>query len=408
MSVSASVIGDTRGDSRVTGLVAGAHFFSHLYILCLPPIFPVLQSELGVTGVQLGLLIAAINITTMVAQPPTGFLVDRFGPARILIIGHSLFALAIALLGLAPSYAAMIGCLVLAGLGNAVYHPADYSILANRISGSRVGRAFSIHTFGGYAGFAAAPLTVVPLTEAFGWRPALVLLGIAGFAMTAALVIWRDDLAIEVARARDRAGDDPPAQPRKHLLLTAPILLSLLFYLLLAAGHSGLTSFSPTALDDLYGFGLIQANLPVTTYLVVSAFGVLLGGWFADRTGRHDLVVGTSSLVIAMMAALVAAASLSLPWLTAAFFVAGLASGVIAPSRDMLVRAVTPRGASGKVFGFVMTGFNIGSLLAPPLYGLLLDHGSPRLVFWAVAAFSLATVLTVVGAVGDRSVPRAA
>jgi FSR family fosmidomycin resistance protein-like MFS transporter len=384
------------GDLKVTSLISVGHFFSHLYILVLPPIFPVLQEALGVSATALGVALAALNVVTMFCQAPTGFLVDRLGPARILIAGHFLFAAAIACIGLIPGYGALVLFMVAAGLGNAVYHPADYAILAARVSEGRVGRAFSFHTFGGYLGFAAAPLSVVPLTAAFGWQWALVILGLAGITMGLILLANRD--ALTITRPAPVKGGRGDAPSDRRLLMSLPILLSLLFFVLLAASHSGFTSFSPMALVEMYGFELVQANLPLTAFLVISAAGVLLGGMIADRTQRHALVVAASSLTIALAATLVAAGSLPLWALVAVFLVAGLASGVIAPSRDMLVRAVTPPGASGKVFGFVMTGFNIGSLILPPAYGLSLDLQAPRLVFWGVALFSVLTLVTLAGA----------
>src|SRR4051812_25154763 len=178
-------------DAKVVGLISAAHFFSPLFILALPPIFIVLQRDLEVGATQLGVLIAAANLTTMVCQTPTGFLVDRFGPARILVIGHSLMAVSVGLLGLWPNYGWLLALMVFVGLGNAVYHPADYAILAARVTHGRIGRAFSIHTFGGYVGFAAAPLTMVPLTQMFGWRAALLLIGLAGLSVTMALLLNR-------------------------------------------------------------------------------------------------------------------------------------------------------------------------------------------------------------------------
>jgi MFS family permease len=164
----------TAGNHEVVGLVTTAHFFSHLYILALPSVFPLIQAELGLAAVHLGLAVAAANATTMLLQTPTGFLVDRWGAARLLAAGQAAFAAAILLVGLAPGLGTILGAMVLAGLGNAVYHPANYAILAARVPDGRIGRAFSLHTFGGYAGFAAAPLTLAPLAQALGWRAALV------------------------------------------------------------------------------------------------------------------------------------------------------------------------------------------------------------------------------------------
>jgi MFS family permease len=387
----------TDRDLRVTGLITGGHFFSHLYILALPPLFPLLHQELGVSMTALGLLLATLNVTTVLAQPPIGFLVDRIGPARILIVGHLLFASAIALIGVWPVYPALLLLMVLAGLGNAVYHPADYAVLAAKVSPERMGRAFSVHTFGGYAGFAAAPILMVGLTQLFGWQAALAIAGGAGIALGAVLIANRQALAI--GRAAPRQGG---AGADLRLLASRPVLLSLLFFFLLAFSHGGFVSFSVVVLTKLYGLSLVEANTPITVYLFLSAAGVLAGGWIADKVGRHALTVGLCSFLIAAMAVLLAASTLTLAGLVLAFAVAGFASGVIAPSRDMLVRAVTPPGASGKVFGFVMVGFNLGGLMGPPLYGAVLDHADPRLVFWLIAAFSLAVLVTVLGTASRR------
>lgn len=396
MATRAAGAGQAGGsDVKVTSLITAAHFFSHFYILALPPLFGLLSTELGVSVAALGLALAVLNVTTVVCQPPIGFLVDRIGPAAILIAGHTAFAASIGLFGVFPSFEALLVLMVLAGLGNAVYHPADYAVLAARVSPGRVGRAFSIHTFGGYLGFAVAPPVMVALTAWLGWQAAMVAAGLAGLVVTVALVGSRGELS-----ARESA----PAAPRKEatrtdmrLLMSAPVLLSLLFFLLLAVSHSGFTAFTVVVLQRLYGFDLATASLPLTVYLVVSALGVLAGGWVADRYGRHGLVVGVSSAVIGIAAGLFALFEMGLWPIVGLFLVAGFASGVIAPSRDMMVRRVTPKGASGKVFGFVMVGFNIGGLIAPPLYGLLVDIGMLRLVFWLVAIFSFLTIATIAG-----------
>ena len=161
-------------------------------------------------------------------------------------------------------------------------------------------------------------------------------------------------------------------------------------------------------LERVYGMSLTEANLPVALFLLVGTAGVLVGGWIADRTDRHGIVVSVSSLAMALTAALVAGVALSLPVMLTLFIIAGFANGLIAPSRDMLVRAVTPAGASGKVFGFVTVGFNIGGLVAPPLFGLLIDRGMPLMVFWIVAVVSLATIFTVMGTMGERQAIRPA
>lgn len=399
MASAAAPLARPAGDGAVVALIAVAHFFSHLYILILPPLFPVLAGELGVGVAALGLALAALNLTTILCQPPLGFLVDRIGAAPILIAGHLLMAGAVAAIGLVPGYAALLACMVAAGLGNAVYHPADYAILGARVRPDRVGRAFAVHTFGGYLGFAAAPITIVALTGLVGWRVALLLAGGAGLAVGLLLFGARRLLATPPGARRSK-GEAGGADLR--LLASGPVLLALLFFVLLALGHGGITGFTPVVLERTRGLDLAAANTPLAAYLLASSPGVLLGGWLADRFGRHGLVVSLCSLVIAAAALAAALARSELPLLVLLFAVAGLASGIIAPSRDMLVKAVTPPGASGRVFGFVMVGFNVGGLVAPPAYGFLVDAGRPELVFLGVALASLVTMATVAGTAGRR------
>lgn len=380
-------------DVRVTALITSAHFFAHLYILALPPIFPVLQAELRLSVTELGLLLAAINVTTVLAQPPIGVLVDRYGPGLILILGQTAMALGIGLAGLGSSLLTFLPLMILAGLGNAVYHPADYAILSARVSPGRTARAFSIHTFGGYLGFAAAPVVMVALTQLMGWRAALLVIGAAGLAMAGVLAAARRELAATTATRPGAAAGGGTLR----LLTSPPVLAGFLFFLLLALGHAGISGFSVVALSALYGLDLAAANVPITLFLAVSAAGVLAGGWIADRLGRHGLVVAVCSTVVALMAGTVALVELPSPILALLFALGGLANGIIAPSRDMMIRAITPPGASGRVFGVVMVGFNVGGLVAPPLYGLAVDHASPAAVFAIVALVSLATALTVLG-----------
>lgn len=405
MASAAAPLAAPATDVPVVGLIALAHFFSHLYILVLPPLFPVLAPELGVGVAALGLALAALNLTTILAQPPLGFLVDRIGAAPILLAGHLLMAGAIAAIGLVPGYPALLACVVAAGLGNAVYHPADYAILGTRVRPERLGRAFAVHTFGGYLGFAAAPLTIVALTGLVGWRTALLLVGGAGLAVGLLLLAGRRWLATPPGA---RAGKGAAGSADRRLLSSGPVLLALLFFVLLALGHGGITGFTPVVLERSRGLDLAAANLPLAAFLLASTLGVLLGGWAADRLGRHGLIVAGCSLAIAAMATAAVLLAPPLPQLILLFALGGLASGVIAPSRDMLVRAVTPPGASGRVFGFVMVGFNLGGLVAPPAYGFLVDSGRPELVLLMVALVSLVTMSTVAGTAGRRPAAEAA
>jgi MFS family permease len=386
-----------RHDAKVIGLIASGHFLSHFYILILPPLFPLLRGEYGVSYTALGLALAVLNGTTALTQAPVGFLVDRFGARGILITGLALFALATALIGLFPTYPALVVLMIMAGLGNSVFHPADYAILSASVNVERMGRAFSIHTFGGYFGFAAAPVTVVFLTGLVGWQWALVLCGALGL-VVALLLLANSAVLVDDSAARQTRKAGPARRGGDlQLLLGLPVLTSLAFFMMLALTHGGLTSFGVSALESIYQVPLVEATTPLSAYLFVSAFGVLAGGWAADRTGRHDLLVGGCMIMTALLVAPIAAFGPPLVLVAALLGAAGFFSGAVAPSRDRMVRAITPPGSSGKVFGFVTTGFNIGGLITPLAFGMVMDHSEPRLVFWLVAALSLVTLITVFG-----------
>lgn len=382
-------------DVRVIGLVGTGHFLAHFYILVLPPLFPLLRQELGVSYTALGIALGVLNVVTAITQAPIGFLVDRIGARWILIGGLALFGLATALVGVFPSYPALLVLMVLAGLGNAVFHPADYAILSGSIDDRWMGRAFAIHTAGGYFGFAAAPVVIVFLTELFGWQSALMLSGVFGLVIALLMVVERNSLQDEAGSQGEtkRSGRTDLA-----LLMSPPVLLATLFFVLIALAHGGFSNYGVAAIEERYGVSLVEANAPLTAYLFASAFGVLAGGVIADRSRRHELVVALCFIMVALSVVPVAALMLPFAVVVGAFGVAGLFSGIVAPSRDMMVRKLTPPGQSGKVFGFVMSGFNVGGVLLPLVYGLVLDFGHPSLVFWLIALISLLTLPTLMSA----------
>jgi MFS family permease len=403
-----SPIATGRRDLKVISLIGTAHFFSHFYILVLPPLFPLLRDAFGVGYTALGLALAVLNAVTGLTQAPVGFLVDRFGARAPLIGGLALFSLAIGLIGLFPSYPMLLALMVMAGLGNSVFHPADYAILASAVEQRRMGRAFSIHTFGGHAGFALAPPVIVLLTAAFDWRIALALAGAAGLVMSLLLALSGDLLRTGAGPGRAGAARASQSMSGIRLLLSGPILMAFLFFIMLAASNGGYTSFGVAAIEALYRVPLAEANLPLTLFLAASALGVLAGGWIADRTQQHQHVVGGSFVLVALVSALIPELLPPFPVTAALFALAGFFSGMVAPSRDMMVRAVTPPGASGKVFGFVTTGFSVGGIAAPLLFGAVLDYGDPGLVFWTVAALSLLTLVVVYATARSAQQPRAA
>lgn len=383
-------------DARVIGLIGAAHFGSHFFHLVLPPLFPLLKGALGVTYAELGLLMTLFFAASGLAQTPAGFLVDRLGADRVLIGGLAMLAGAILLSGLVPGYAALLPLVLLAGLGNSVFHPADYAILSHRVAPNRMARAFSVHTIGGTLGWAAAPAVVVALAELASWRTALVVAGLIGLAIVALLALFRDDLRYALATPGPRAA----ARATHHaaylrLLLSAPVLMCFGFFALYATALMALQGFLPLGLSRAHAVPLVVATATITAFMLGSAAGTIAGGILADRRGGYRAIIagglGASAAVILVLGYLAVPDAL----LLALVGLAGAASGLITPSRDMLVRAAAPPGASGKVFGFVYSGLDLGGTLAPLLVGLLMDMRQPRAVFWVVAVATAAGILLV-------------
>jgi MFS transporter, FSR family, fosmidomycin resistance protein len=404
--------GTLKRDVRIIGLVSSAHFFSHFFQLVLPPLFPLLKDAFGVPYVALGFMMSLMYAASGIGQTISGFLVDRFGAARVLVAGMGLFAGAIAAAGLAPSYWALLPIALLAGLGNSVFHPADYSIFNASVDARRLGRAYGVHSICGNLGWTVAPAVVVTLAAHSSWRTALVTVGGIGVAAALLLSTQTDSLADDrpAASPREVGGGEGGLAADIRLLMVAPVLAAFAYFTLLATSLIGIQTFSVTAMVALYQAPLGLATGALTAFLLGSSGGILVGAFLADHTRRHDLVAGAGMLSGAALALVLASGALALAALPVVMALAGFALGVTSPSRDMLVRQATPRGASGKVYGFVYSGLDLGSSLTPLLFGWLLDRGEPRAVFVVSAAFMLLTITTVVQVRrhGVRSVASAA
>ena len=406
MAVDANVA-PLASNAKVIALISSGHFLSHFYILLLPPLFPVLRDVYGVGFTELGLALTAFSLTTGFIQAPVGFLVDRYGARGILIAGVALESVAFILIGVFPVYAALVTLMIIAGIANAVYHPADYAIMNASVAKERMGRAFSIHTFSGYLGAALAPATMFTLMKWTDWQTALVICGIFG-AVVAAIMALNSNVLLNATSPRDDTGTHSHKAHHSglRLLFSLPILMGLLFFTGISMAGHGISEFSVSVLHLAYDAPLAEAGIVLSAYLFVSPLGVLLGGWVADRTPHHDRFAASCFVVIAVMIFTVAAVDLSLTAIAILFAIAGLANGLVAPSRDMMIRSVTPPGEMGKVFGFVSIGYNVGGVVAPVMFGYILDNADPGLVFWVVGAISLMTVVTVL-ATGRRGRARA-
>ena len=379
-------------DIRLVTGVSAAHFVSHYYILVLPPLFAFVRAEYGVSYTELGLALTVFNAVSAVLQTPAGFLVDRFNAKLILVAGLLVGAVGLAIAALVNSYWVLVAMFGLMGLGNTVYHPADYALLSRHVSPVRVSQAYSVHTFAGLLGGAAAPGTILLMHNLFGWRGAL--LGAAALGTVVALVLlFQRECAIDHAPSKPREIDTVDTGWR--LLFSAPILISFVFFTLLAFGNYGLMNFGVVALGALHGTPAATANAALSANLFMAAIGVLVGGYIAARTSRHSLTAALGLLCAAFTILILGSVDLGALLLIVVMSLTGVGFGIVLPSRDMIVRAVTPPGAFGKVFGFVTNGFNIGGILSPLLFGALMDHGEPRLVFWVIAASAFAGIATL-------------
>jgi len=382
-------------ESRALGVVSAGHLMSHFYVLVLPPLYPVLKEEFGVSYAELGLTATAYAILTGLAQTPVGFLVDRIGGRRLLVGGLIAMGLAIAAIGFSSSFWAVVLLYGLAGLANTVFHPANYAILSASIPRERIGRAFSIHTFVGHIGWAIAPGIVIALTALWNWRTAMVVTGLASVAI-AALIEWqRAALREERASTAASGAASPSIRDGIALLFSPAILLAFVFFVLIAMGFGALRQFAVSALVVGWDLPLATANAVLSGFLIGSPIGILIGGLYVDRMKQPALMAAGGFVVGA--AATLAVGSLPLPiaGLTVTLAVAGLCAGMVQPARDLMLRRMTPEGSAGKVFGFATTGLGFGGAVMPPLFGWVLDQGDPRWVFWLAAAFLLASLVTV-------------
>ena len=379
---------------KVVGLVSTGHFLSHFYMLLIPPLFPLLKDEFGIGFTELGITITVFSLVTGLTQAPVGFLVDRFGARKILLCGLLLESAAFIWIGLSPSYWMLLAMMGVAGLANAVYHPANYAILNASVQSGRIGQAFSIHTAAGMLGNAVAPVTMVLLLSVTDWKTGLIVCGVTGG--LASVLIAANAGALQETASQTEIKQPSTARSGLRLLFSQPILLGALFFLCIGVAGHGVSAFGVATLTVIHEITVTEAATILSAYLFASPIGVLCGGWIADRIRHHHLFAGVCFVAIALAFFTMAGLSMRLEVIAFVFVIAGFFSGVVSPSRDMLIRSLAPPTEMGKVFGFVSTGFNVAGIIAPPLFGYILDHHNPSAVFWTVGAVSLLTVLTVV------------
>jgi MFS family permease len=385
----------SKADSSLRTLTAIsiAHWVSHFHLFVLPMLFPYLKAQLGVGYIELGFALTVFGLVSGLTQAPIGYLADHIGARKVLLAGLTVGGLALILLGMHLSYTSLILCAALLGLANSVYHPADYAILSAHMDVRRMGHAFSIHTFAGFLGGAVAPAIMAALVATVGGLGALIVAGAVGPAVALLLIA----VGIPDASSADRKGDDAAS---KQSVITPALMMLTIFFMLLGLSNAGISNFGVVALMTGYGVTFSAANIALTAFLGASAAGVLAGGYLADRTSRHGSVAAACFGINAVIITIIATVNLPSLVLTLAMGLAGFLGGVIAPSRDMLVRNAAPAGAAGRAFGIVSTGFNFSGILSPLLYGWIMDQSMPHWVFGASVVFMVLTV--VLAMVTDR------
>lgn len=387
-----------RSDAKLIGLVGLAHAISHFSQLVLPPLFPWLKDAFNVSYTELGAVLTVFFVVSCVVQAASGFVVDKLGPRPVLFVGLGMLALAALGYALAQSYWMLLASAAVAGVGNGVFHPVDYTLFNRKVAPTRLGHAYGVHGITGSLGWALAPAFVVPLAIAFSWRVALASAGVV--ALVVLLVLWlnRAVLALDVKAVHKATGTDAAAGGELAFLKIPAVWMCFGFFLFYAMALSVVQTFAPAAAGHLHAVPVALIAICLTTYMVASAGGMVVGGFLASDPSRCERVVGFSFGAAAVLALALALVDFPPVLVPAMFGAMGFASGIAGPSRDLLVKRSTPANASGRVYGVVYAGLDIGQAVAPLIFGRLMDHGQYMSVIIGLAvvqAVLIASALNV-------------
>ena len=381
------------GDLKVISLISTGHCLSHMYQLALPNLFFLITVKEGFSITSLALLTSVFFVVSAIGQIIAGFLVDKYGARPILFLGFLLISFATAAFAFANSYQLMIVLSFLAGLGNSVFHPADYSILNGSISKQNVGKAYGVHGFGGLIGYAVTPYLMYVMGTFFGWRETMLIIGIVGICTAVLMWTQRRDLQDSGLDKGISAGS---VREGIDILFKPATILSFLFFCFMAMGSVGLMTLGPDALTALLDLSRDKASYTISLQLTGSLCGILIGGIIADRIKRHDMATASIvTLAVLLVWSVPGFEPTNMPLLILIFLVFGFAYGMAQPSRDMVVRSVAPSGAAGKIFGFTYSGMDVGSSVAVAIFGFLLGGGEPKLIFILVGVFMMIGVASV-------------
>jgi MFS family permease len=387
-----------RQDAQVIGLVCAAHSMSHFFQLLLAPLFPWLKVAFNLSYAELGLVVSMFFVVSSVSQTAAGFVVDRVGGRTVLFAGLALLGGSALLLSQAQNYPMLMVGAMLAGLGNGMFHPADFTLLNQRVSTPRLSHAFSAHGISGNLGWAAAPIFLATMAGLFGWRIALLAAGLIPLAILLVLVVYRDLLQTdEVKAAVAPAKKEEAVDGQGHILdfLRVPaVWMCMMFFFITAMAGSGIQTFSIPALRTLYDISLAWATTCFTAYMLASATGMVCGGFLAAKTSRHERTIALAFTGAGLMAFLISTSIVPSMMTIVLMAAIGFASGLAGPSRDLLIRAAAPKNATGRVYGVVYSGLDVGMAAAPILFGALMDAGHPSWLFIGIGSFQLLAILT--------------
>ncbi len=395
-------------DTKVIGVVSLAHGCSHFYQLALPPLFPLIHRQEGYDYAELGAVVVVLYLASALCQPVAGFLVDRFGARPMLLCGLAIQASATALIAVTPSYQALFVLAIAVGIGNSVFHPCDYSVMAATITERRLGRAYSVHMLGGFLGYALAPTLITVLGSALGWRWAIMAAGLAGFAALAVVAAGSGDFRDSTHERRSQTRAGTKLKELLGVLFQRPIVLCWLFFAVMAMAQIGLQAKSVTilSLPDTFAIDIETAGTILTAFLLATAAGVMCGGYVAERTHRHDTVVAVGYGIAALLMLVLWRTTPAVEAVFTIYIAVGFIYGLAYPSRDIIVRNATPRESSGKVFGFVYSGMDFGSLVTPALFGWLIDTGAAQSAFlWVAVLWIISIVVLKASGAAARRAP---
>lgn len=390
-----------RQDARTIGLIGLAHGTSHFFHMLLPPLFPFLIAEFGFSYSELGLLVSVFFVVSGVGQALSGFLVDRVGARPVLFCALASFAAAGLAAGSASGYAGLAVAAVFAGLGNAPFHPVDFTILNKRVSALRLGHGFSVHGISGNLGWATAPVFMAGIATATGsWRTACLCAAALALVVLAVMAWNRDALDDRLGSwahqgAKGAAGAAAVQEHPMAFLKLPAVWLCFSFFFWSTCSLSAIQSFAGPALQRLYGMPLSLTAMVVTGYMLCGAVGMVIGGFLVGRVVRLEKIISACLLVSAALLALAGAGLLPGTAALAVAALAGMGVGIAGPSRDMLIKRAAPPGATGRVYGTVYSGLDLGFCLAAPVFGAMLDAQMNAGIFYGSA---LALVLGVVSA----------